>query len=564
MKSWLITWNESNWKWKNYESICKQTENGETVIESWTFANTHVQPGDRVYLIKLGHEPKGIIASGFAKTGIYKTQSYDLTNKKEANHIDVEFDRILNYKSDNILEQSKLKEIFSNQEWSPQSSGIAIKNDCIEELEKEWINLTINKQKGIIMNFSWVTFYEELADKILEYKNNRSLLVDKIRKVHDNAGKKLPKIESNNDNIPDIDPFTVFALFNRGNLNDENRKDLCKGYKQVFNISADVPTGFDGIPVQNYVQYCFYKYVGDPKRNENCFDELWNLFEQAIIYSSNKNNLKEFIESFDNTLKLDLVGLSKLTIALFQIRPNTFINIDSRMVTYFKNHLVNFKDINGGEDYLKFNQYISENSLSLFNCHSYAELSHIAFLESNKSDQDNSVRENIRKIIELYKNDFDRINEDEIYKWKAIGHYKKVWDINAPDFAKMVTDAFSQADNLLTASMYYAYSMLKEFAINDPEQLRSSFKNLYNEDLNLEDRIKNFISKYESIAALDKKSSFQNLHTISVYLLLNILKSTIYSKVRYIKISEILLGIKKQLKTIQAAINYAIIPIYSI
>lgn len=140
MKTWLISWNESKWTWKNYDEICENTSNGEKIVESWTFANTHVKQGDRIFLMKVGQNPKGIVASGYAKTEIYISDSFDLS--KKTNHIDVEFDRILNYKNDTILEQLELKEVFPNQEWSPQSSGIQIKDEYASKLEELWIQKT--------------------------------------------------------------------------------------------------------------------------------------------------------------------------------------------------------------------------------------------------------------------------------------------------------------------------------------------------------------------------------------------------------------------------------------
>ena len=32
--------------------------------------------------------------------------------------------------------------------------------------------------------FSWIPFYEELADKLLDYKSNRQLLIEKVRQAH--------------------------------------------------------------------------------------------------------------------------------------------------------------------------------------------------------------------------------------------------------------------------------------------------------------------------------------------------------------------------------------------
>ena len=80
-------------------------------------------------------------------------------------------------------------------------------------------------------NYSWVSFYEELATKLLAYKTNRLGLIDMIINAHSSAGVTLPNIAKDNSAVPDIDPFTVFSLFNRGNMGDKIRCRICDAYK---------------------------------------------------------------------------------------------------------------------------------------------------------------------------------------------------------------------------------------------------------------------------------------------------------------------------------------------
>ena len=73
--------------------------------------------------------------------------------------------------------------------------------------------------------FDWIPFYEEFADKLLAYKDNRQELIEKIKHVYEITKIKLPTLErnENGDNeIVDIDPFTTFGLFNKG-ITDANR-----------------------------------------------------------------------------------------------------------------------------------------------------------------------------------------------------------------------------------------------------------------------------------------------------------------------------------------------------
>ena len=83
------------------------------------------------------------------------------------------------------------------------------------------------------------------------------------------------------------------------------------------------------------------------------------------------------------------------------------------------------------------------------------------------------MRDKIQEIIAAYKADFNRVNEQERYKWEAIGHYKIHWDIETEDFASMLAEAFRLTDNLLAASMYYPYRMLKEYSKAEPETVRA-------------------------------------------------------------------------------------------
>ena len=63
---------------------------------------------------------------------------------------------------------------------------------------------------------SWIPIYEELARKLLEFRHNRKPLV---RLVYDNAviGPCVRYLHME-DRRPfrDIDPFSFFAIFNRG------------------------------------------------------------------------------------------------------------------------------------------------------------------------------------------------------------------------------------------------------------------------------------------------------------------------------------------------------------
>ncbi len=152
---------------------------------------------------------------------------------------------------------------------------------------------------------------------------------------------------------------------------------------------------------------------------------------------------------------------------------------------------------------------------SVSNMHSYLK-KYIEFRNSIISDDE--VNKNIKGIITLYKDDFKRINNEERFKWEAIHTYKKVWNINADNFAQMVSAAFRNHGTLLRASNYYPYKMLITFAEAEPETVRSLFKTLYNETLPFDERFRAFRDGFNKFYGPQNLNSYQDLHAVSVYL----------------------------------------------
>lgn len=168
----------------------------------------------------------------------------------------------------------------------------------------------------------------EFADKLLEYENNRKELVSKIQNIYSNIGMKFPKLESKG--IPeDIDPFTVFGLFNK-KISDPNRIMLLKGISNEFEISAEVPTDFSGIPVLNNMMATFYAFTGDDHRKEGDIDNLWITFERALQLATNdtEENRNNFSLAF-NKVRSQFAVKWNLTMALYWVRPYVFVNLDS-------------------------------------------------------------------------------------------------------------------------------------------------------------------------------------------------------------------------------------------
>ena len=70
--------------------------------------------------------------------------------------------------------------------------------------------------------YDWKEFYQAFAKRLLDFKDDRSDLIDKVKRIYSSTGIKLPTLEKDNQMV-DIDPFTVFGLFNKSQMREENR-----------------------------------------------------------------------------------------------------------------------------------------------------------------------------------------------------------------------------------------------------------------------------------------------------------------------------------------------------
>lgn len=186
--------------------------------------------------------------------------------------------------------------------------------------------------KDDVMNrqqYTWTGLYSELADKLLPFKDNRHKLIEKLQMVYVGLGMKLPRLDSSSTPA-DIDPYTVYGLFNKG-ISEANRKKIIAAIAKAFGIEAELPNDFDGIPVLNNLNATFYAFVGDDRRGEHDIDNLWRVFEAelALAASDTAENRRLFIEAFNATVVQFGLGW-KLTMGLYWVRPLTFINLDSR------------------------------------------------------------------------------------------------------------------------------------------------------------------------------------------------------------------------------------------
>lgn len=177
------------------------------------------------------------------------------------------------------------------------------------------------------MKFSWIPYYKEFAEKLLQFRNDRKSL---LKLIYDNRDELLANYlhdkDGEDDLCLDIDPFTTFGLFNRG-ITHANRVSTTFFFKEKLNITADVPKDFKGIPVLNNQRSHFFGFRD--KRKKDDIENLWALFEKVV-------KRQDFEREYNKVINQYIIRVN-ITMALFWIRPEDFLAFDSTNRTYLKN-----------------------------------------------------------------------------------------------------------------------------------------------------------------------------------------------------------------------------------
>ncbi|MHC1787340.1 MAG: AAA family ATPase [Christensenellales bacterium] len=110
---------------------------------------------------------------------------------------------------------------------------------------------------------------------------------------------------------------------------------------------------------------------------------------------------------------------------------------------------------------------------------------------------------------------------NEKYKWEAVKYFQDNWDVNAAEFAAMLTRSLSKTYNLLASMNNFPCRMIEAFAKAAPEEVRAMFIALFDESRDVVVRILEF--KNQSSILLEKHGNgagqhYQYENAVSTYL----------------------------------------------
>ena len=249
---------------------------------------------------------------------------------------------------------------------------------------------------GQDQRFRWTRLYQAIADKLLDYRNDRGPLIECI---HDIATRAVPMSilqdrfsDGSTGPLADICPFTTMATCNRG-MTDANRQTVARELADFLDIEIPAPDAFPGVPVVNNQQTWFFAYSTD--RDDGDIDTLWNVFSAALrfAHADTPETRTELTEAYD--LALEVRGVAwNLSMALYWVRPWDFVPLDRLS----RNYIANALDMRvptqpgDGESYLRFlddlKARFDDESCPV---HSFPELSLAAWNQKQEAPGDKPV-----------------------------------------------------------------------------------------------------------------------------------------------------------------------------
>jgi 5-methylcytosine-specific restriction protein A len=143
MPTYLLTWNPKLWSDSQRKKFAKEIEitaSGKPLEMRWsTGKRKNIQVGDRLFIVRLGSEPRGIVAAGWATGKSFEDSHWD---KKEANgrkmwYVMGRYDRIPPFDPP-LSTASFTSEPLASVRWSPRTGGIEIPRVAAELLEDIW------------------------------------------------------------------------------------------------------------------------------------------------------------------------------------------------------------------------------------------------------------------------------------------------------------------------------------------------------------------------------------------------------------------------------------------
>jgi 5-methylcytosine-specific restriction protein A len=143
--AYILTWNPDNWHWAELAKTVAHVRSGEALEDRWSSGNTKTIPiGSRVFLLRQGVEPRGIMASGWTTAEPEEGPHWDQERRRRgdlANFVGFAYEAILDPESEPLLDPRDFPPgPVQDVHWAPPASGTSIPTAAAAQLERLWAN----------------------------------------------------------------------------------------------------------------------------------------------------------------------------------------------------------------------------------------------------------------------------------------------------------------------------------------------------------------------------------------------------------------------------------------
>jgi 5-methylcytosine-specific restriction protein B len=197
--------------------------------------------------------------------------------------------------------------------------------------------------------FSWVNTHKQLVKYLETKENEQTELIDLLKSVGITPFNDKSTPDGHDIELNEIDPFTFFCYIYK--YGSQKRLQFLQKISQK--LSIEIPEDDNGLPSANAQKVWLfpYKYA----RTNNEIPRLWSFFRKVI-----NDNLTN--QDFQDILEIKSIGKTKLTEALFYIKPEKYLPINRPTKPYIKDVFQINSSFNSFSEYAELLNQIKQKS----------------------------------------------------------------------------------------------------------------------------------------------------------------------------------------------------------